>query len=106
MYSRVDSRSHRLYDCPGIFFGLEQRREVKHGIACDRYCLFLQPNVRIKLEVFVLSPPALLPCLPGKPYQISRSRLVDTVELAQVADVTKTGPTRSSLQTADLSRGA
>src|SRR6266480_1719649 len=106
MYNWINSRRHRLYDYPGIFFGLKQCREVKHGIACNGYSLLLQPDVRIKLEVFVLSPPTLFSCLSGKSHQISRGGFIDIVKLAQIADVTEARPERPGLQAADLGRRA
>src|ERR1039457_1281146 len=62
--------------------------------------------MRVELEVVILVPPALFPCLPGEIHQLGRGPLVDAVDSAQISDVGQAGTTCPRLHPANLRRGA
>src|SRR5215472_1517995 len=68
----------------------------------DRRGFLLEADVRIKVEILVLGPPALLPRLPRQLHELARRRLVQAVQLAQLADVAQDRPARPGFQPADL----
>src|ERR1022692_1332397 len=80
MNGRIHFGGNSLDDSTGVVFGLQQPRHVIRRVTGNSRCFLFQPDVRIQIQIFVLSPPALLASATGEAHEISRRGLVNLVK--------------------------